>query len=120
MKIGDAKARIVLDSRKQKTIEVNVNGCRTSAPAGKSTGKYEAKSYIKDVEGDVKSLNYLKLNIEVNNFNDLAKVEKICKGKIGANTLFALEASILKALAKEKGKKLWEFLNSKANKFAKE
>lgn len=117
MKIKGVLALIVLDSRKQETIEVSINGCKSIAPAGKSTGKYEAKSYIQDVEGDVKTLNSLKLNLEVNNLNDLVKVEKVCNGKIGANSLFALEASILKALAKEKGKELWQLLNSKAEKF---
>jgi len=117
MKIKEVKAKVVLDSRKQKTIEVSVNNEISKAPAGKSTGKYEAKIYIVDVEGDIKALEGLDLKIEIKEFKDLAKIEKICKEKIGANTLFALEASILKALACEQKKELWQLLNSSANKF---
>ena len=42
--------------------------------------------------------------MKVEKFEDLVKVEKTVKNKIGANTLFALEASILKSLAKEQKK----------------
>jgi len=117
MKIKEVKARIMLDSRKEKTIEVSVNNCKTSAPAGKSTGKYENPSYNSRIETDFLFINDLKLDIEIKKFEDLSKVEEKVNEKIGANTLFALEASILKALAKEKKVELWQLLNSKASKF---
>lgn len=117
MRIKEAIARIILDSRKEKTIEVSVNGCATSAPEGKSKGKHEKLRYIRSLENDVRDIKNFKLDFEINNFEDLEKVEEIVKGKIGANALFALEASILKALAKEKGIELWQLLNKDAEKF---
>jgi len=117
MILKEVKARIILDSRKEKTIEVSVNNCKTSAPAGKSKGKYEAPSYKTGIENDFLFINKLKFEVEIEKFEDLSKIEKIIKNKIGANTLFALEASILKALAKEQKKELWQLLNSKAQKF---
>jgi enolase len=117
MKIKEVKARIILDSRKEKTIEVSINNCKTSAPAGKSKGKYEAPSYKTCIEDDFLFINNLKLSLEIKEFEDLSKVEEKIKNKIGANTLFALEASILKALAKENKVELWQLLNPKAQKF---
>lgn len=114
-KIG---AGIVLDSRKERTIKVIVKTEKgnfiTSAPAGKSKGKYEATSYAKNIEldiGYINNLNIRKLNIlNIRKFKDLIKIEKLMNGKIGANTLFAFEASLLKAIAGENGKELWNFL----------
>jgi len=117
MQIKEVKARIVLDSRKEKTIEVSVNNCKTSAPSGKSKGKYEAPSYKTGIENDFLFINKLKVDAEIEKFENLSKIEKIIKNKIGANTLFALEASILKALAKENKVELWQLLNPKAQKF---
>jgi enolase len=70
MKIKEVDGRAVLDSRGEETIEViiltNVGKFSSSSPNGKSTGKYEAKSYKKDLEGDIKKLKefgeYLKTN----------------------------------------------------------
>ncbi|MBM3247546.1 hypothetical protein FJZ17_03350 [Candidatus Pacearchaeota archaeon] len=111
MLIKEVIARYVRDSRGEKTIAVSVNGCVTIAPSGKSTGKYEAKPYNVSLEQDIKFLHGLNLSLNVNYFEDLFKIEKIVNGKIGANSLFALESSIMKALASEKGKELWEILN---------
>ena len=63
-------AKVVLDSRKQKTIEISANREVTSAPAGKSTGKYEAKSYRTDVEGDIKVVNSLDLDLFAKTMNN--------------------------------------------------
>jgi enolase len=120
MKIKEVKAKIVLDSRGEKTIEVSVNGCNTIAPSGKSTGKYENPPYKKDISTDVKTINNLelkKINFDMVEFDDLEKIEIFLKNKIGANTLFAFEASILKAIAKEQEKELWEFINPQARIF---
>ena len=117
MKIKEVKARIMLDSRKEKTIEVSVNNCKTSAPSGKSKGKFEKKPYTKSIEDDFLFVNGLKIGADIKKFKDLEKIEELVMGKIGANTLFALEASILKALAKENKVELWQLLNSGAQKF---
>lgn len=114
MLIKDLFATKILDSRKEPTIEVSVNGCKASSPSGKSKGKYETPSYKKSLAQDIKTINKLKLDFDINNFSDLIKVERICKNKLGANSLFALESAVLKALAKSQGKQLWEILNSRA------
>jgi enolase len=115
MKINKIGAKSVLDSRKQKTIQVIVGtdkgDFKTSAPAGKSTGQYEVKSYAENLAGDIefiKKIDVKEINIE--NFEDLNKIEKLVGKNIGGNSLFALEASLLKALAKENGKELYEFI----------
>jgi enolase len=119
MHIKEVKATIVLDSREEETIEVSVNGQATSAPAGKSKGKNEKPSYRKSLKEDLEVIKHLKINElpEVREFEHLEFIEKKVKNKIGANTLFALEASILKALADEQRIPLWKFLNSAASFF---
>lgn len=117
MQIKEVSARIILDSRKEETIEVSVNACRTSAPSGKSKGKHEKPCYVKNIQHDVDFIN--KLAEKINKlpffyyFGDLDRIEKIVLGKVGANTLFALEASILKAIAVEKKKELWQVVDHK-------
>jgi enolase len=117
MKIKEVSARIILDSRKEETIEVSVNACRSSAPSGKSTGKYEKAPYKKSIKQDIDAIRKISNRIqnlpEIHYFGDLEKIEKLFRNKIGANTLFALEASILKALASEKKCELWQVINHK-------
>jgi enolase len=117
MIIREVSARIILDSRKEETIEVSVNACRTSAPSGKSKGKHENPCYLKNIQHDVNFINKLAEKINklpaVYYFGDLDRIEKIVKGKIGANSLFAFEASVLKALASEKKKELWQVVDHK-------
>jgi len=115
MKIKEVSARIILDSRKEETIEISVNACRSSAPSGKSKGKYEAKPYFRNIQHDVDFINKIKIEKfpEIYYFGDLEKIEKLFRKKIGANTLFALESSILKALAQEKKCELWQVIDHK-------
>jgi enolase len=124
MIIKEVKARAILDSRKQKTIEVSVNGCVASSPSGKSTGKYETPCYFKSLENNIKLINNSKLliGLEINSFSDLKKIEALIKKKFrfndakkfGANALYAWESAILKALAKSEGKELWQIINPDA------
>lgn len=116
MLIKKISAKKILDSRKESTIEVSVNGCKASSPSGKSKGKYENPSYKKTLAQDISKINKLKLNLNITSFSDLSKVEKIIKNKLGANSLFALESAILKALAKSQKKQLWQIINPKAKK----
>lgn len=120
MRIKEVKAFAILDSREEETIEITVNEgiCRTSAPSGKSKGKYEKPAYKNNnIHKDIDLINKLKAaNLpEVNEFDNLQLIEDKLKNKIGANTLFALEASILKALAAEKNLELWQLLNPNAS-----
>src|SRR3989344_4918290 len=77
----------------------------------------------KEVEKEINSFKEIK-NVEIKSFEDLNKVENLIKKKFnlknfkefGANSLFALESAILKALAKSLKKELWWLINSNASK----
>ena len=122
--VKSISAKSISDSRDEKTISVlvhtNVGGFSASAPNGKSTGKHEAKPYKKNLEGDISTINkfsdyFSKENID--SFEDLRRVEDIVDRHIGANSLFALESAILKAVAKEKKKEIWQIINANAKNF---
>ena len=49
-------------------------------------------------------------------FDDLKRIEDILDGNVGADTFVAFEYAILKALAKEKKKEIWQLINPKARK----
>lgn len=124
VEIKGISAKAVLDSRKEKTISVyiktNVGSFSASAPNGKSKGKHEAKSYKKSLDDDIKQLkkfNDYFLKEEIEKFGDLRRIEDIVDRHIGANTLFAFESAILKALAKEQKKEIWQLINPKARLF---
>jgi len=116
MQFKRVSALEILDSRKQPTVKIEVetdNGIfASSAPSGKSKGRYEAKPYYKSLKDDITYINSIKNwnKLKVEEFKGLIEVEGLTNGKIGANSLFALEASILKALAAEQGQELWEYL----------
>ena len=113
MKIYQIKGEEIENSRNELTIKVKIDTnygfFSASAPSGKSKGRYEVCAYLRSLKGDINFLNKLRLP-EILCFRDLKKVEKICLRKIGANSLFALEACILKALAKKQNKPLWKFV----------
>ncbi len=121
--IKSVSAKSILDSRKEKTIFVtiktNVGSFSASAPNGKSKGKYEAKSYKKSLEEGIKTLkkfsDYFSEEI-LEKFEDLRRIEDIMDRQIGANTLFALESAVLKAIAKEQKKEVWQLINPDAKK----
>jgi len=130
MKIKKVIAKQVLDSRKEPTIQVIIKTgffrkFKTSSPEGKSKGEYETKSYAKNLEGDISfinSINIQELNNIVNKYGEkigdveafsiLENIEESVKNQIGANSLFALEASLLKMLAYKNDKELYEFLGT--------
>ncbi len=125
--IKEVSGKAIKDSRGDKTICVKIKTSKNkvfsaSSPNGKSTGKYEAKSYKKNLEGDIKTLkdfsDYFSED-EIEKFKDLRRIEDIVDGHIGANTLFALESAVLKALADESKKEIWELIpgSSKSSKF---
>lgn len=119
-------AKSLLDSRKEKTILVtiktNVGSFSASSPTGKSTGKHEARTYVKGIDNDIKTLkdfsDYFSEEV-LEKFEDLRRIEDICDRNIGANSLFALESCILKAMAKEKGKEVWQIINPNVKKMPK-
>ena len=116
MNIKKIGAKIVKDSRKEETILVWVKTSKgkfsTISPSGKSTGKFEVKSYIRSLKNEVDYIRRLEVSkLALGKFGDLKKVERYVK--LGGNSLFALEASLLKALAKENDMELYEFLGGK-------
>jgi len=123
MKIRGVSAKAVLDSRKEKTIlisiETDIGNFSASSPSGKSTGKYEAKPYHTSLEGDIKAIKQLSDYFSeevIEKFEDLRRIEDIVDRQIGANTLFALESAVLKAVAREKKKEVWQLINPNAKK----
>jgi len=122
--VKKVSAKSILDSRKEKTIfvsiQTNVGNFSASSPNGKSKGKSEAKPYKINLDSDIKRINEFKNYFSkdsIEKFSDLRRVEDIVEGHIGANTLFALESAILKALAKERKKQIWQLINPLAKKF---
>lgn len=121
--VKSVSAKHILDSRKEKTIFItintNVGKFSASSPTGKSTGRHEAKPYKKGLEKDIETLkkfkNYFSDEI-IDTFSDLRRIEDIVDGHIGANSLFALESAILKALAKEKKKDIWQLIDPNLDK----
>ncbi len=122
--IKKVKATSLSDSRKDKTILVtiktDIGNFSASSPTGKSTGKFEAKPYKKSLEGDIKAVEefgeYFSKEI-LEKISDLRRIEDITDRNIGANTLFALESAILKAMAKEQKKQVWQLINPEAKYF---
>jgi|TARA_B100001971_G_C18246766_1_gene574854 enolase len=121
MKIKKVIAKVVKNSRKEDTIQVTIKtkflkNFKTSAPSGKSKGKYEVKPYAISLKKDVNFINQLDINsinnLGISGFEDLRAIEKLVARKIGGNSLFALEASILKAVAGENKQELYEFLGA--------
>lgn len=116
--VKSVSGKEILDSRKEKTILVsiktNVGTFSASSPTGKSTGKYESKPYKKSLSEDIKVLkkfsDYFSGDI-IEKFEDLRRIEDIVDGHLGANTVFALESAILKAISKEQKKEIWELIN---------
>lgn len=121
--IRGVRAKSVNDSRGEKTIsvaiETNIGKFESSSPTGKSTGKHEVKSYKKDLDSAIKKMKdfseYFSEEI-IEKFDDLKRVENILEGHVGANTLFAFESAVLKALAKEQNKEVWELIYEDFNK----
>ncbi|MGC9079431.1 MAG: enolase C-terminal domain-like protein [Nanopusillaceae archaeon] len=120
MEIKSAKARIVLNSRGNPTIEVEINGYHESAPEGASKGKYEVK-YL-EPEKAVKLFNeelvdFLK-TFDIQSFDDLKDFEAEFETiggieKYGANTLLATEYAILRAWSAYQGRPIYEFFKKK-------
>jgi len=124
MIVQGVSAKEILDSREEKTIFVtiktNLGDFSASAPNGKSKGKFEKKIYKKNLETDIKTLekfnDYFTEEI-IDKFDDLRRIEDILEGHVGGNTILAFEFALLKALAKEQKKEIWELINPNAKKF---
>lgn len=139
MSIQKIEGRMIIDSRGNPTVEVDLvtdKGLfRASVPSGASTGIHEAvelrdkdsKSWVgKGVNQAVKNVNdviapeLIKSGIsvmsqkEVDDF--LIKLDGTPnKGKLGANAILGVSIAVAKAGAGEKGMPLYKYLSSLAN-----
>lgn len=130
--IQDIKAREILDSRGNPTIEVDCvleDGSlgRASVPSGASTGSNEALE-LRDGQSRYLGLGVLKAVNNVNNIirpaligkeaSDIRNIDEIMldldgtdnKSKLGANAILGVSLAVLKASASSKGKKLYEYV----------
>lgn len=132
-KIIDIKAREILDSRGEPTVEVDVileTGIlgRASVPSGASTGKREAlelrdndnRFCKKGVLGAIKNVNILKeslLGLDSNNQRlideTMIKLDGTSnKSKFGANAILGISLANLKASALDNKKELYEYVGN--------
>ena len=138
MQIEKLRAREVLDSRGNPTVEAEVMlADKTIAsaivPSGASTGEHEAFE-LRDNDksrflgrGVLKAVNFI--NVEINNklcgldIRDQAKIDNIMidldgtnnKSRLGANTILAVSLACAHALANYKNKPLYRSINSNNN-----
>lgn len=138
-KINDIKAREILDSRGNPTVEVDVileNGilARASVPSGASTGRKEA---LELRDNNQKRYNGKGVQTAVNNVNNILReyiigkevenIEEIDnilitldgtenKSKYGANAILGISLSCLKAAALDNNKPLFEYIHDKYTK----
>lgn len=135
-KIKKIKARQILDSRGNPTVEVDVileNGVlgRAAVPSGASTGAFEAvelrdggKDYMgKSVYKAVDNVNkkIAKVLVGQNAFNQrkidetMIKLDGTCnKGKLGANAILGVSLAVAKAAALTEGVSLFKYLRKLA------
>ncbi|HPZ00923.1 MAG TPA: phosphopyruvate hydratase, partial [Clostridiales bacterium] len=135
MKITDVKAREILDSRGNPTVEVDVtleNGIKTRAavPSGASTGEREAlemrdgdasrfggKGVLNAVKNVNEKIKPVVVGMEV---SDQAAIDKAMldldgaktKSNLGANAILGVSMACLKAAAEEKGLPLYKYVGN--------
>jgi enolase len=130
--IKDVKARQILDSRGNPTIEVDIlleSGAfgRAAVPSGASTGEYEAVELRdgdksrwmgKGVSKAVANVNAVIKHAIIGKEADFKGIDKIMlaldgtenKGKLGANAILGVSMAVARAAANEAGLPLYRFL----------
>lgn len=133
MKIKEIKAREILDSRSNPTLEVTMvleNGVEavSSIPSGASTGskealelrdndeRYHGKGVLKAVRNVNEIIFPALYNMDLNIKNVDKKMLELDgtenKSKLGANAILGVSLCALKCLAKLEGKELFEFVST--------
>ena len=133
MKIKEIKAREILDSRSNPTLEVIMvleNGVEavSSIPSGASTGskealelrdndeRYHGKGVLKAVRNVNEIIFPALYNMDLNIKNVDKKMLELDgtenKSKLGANAILGVSLCALKCLAKLEGKELFEFVST--------
>ncbi len=134
MKIKDIKAREILDSRGNPTVEVTMeldNGIKATAsvPSGASTGsrealelrdgdtkRYDGKGVLKAVDNVNKTIRSFLIGHEA----DVKEIDEAMlaldgtdnKSKLGANAMLGVSLACLKCLAKSQNKDLFEYVSN--------
>lgn len=134
LKIKQVKAREILDSRGNPTVEVDVildNGVlgRAAVPSGASTGSFEAVELRDGDKSRYLGKGVLKAVSNVNeiiapalvgvNPQDQAGIDELLnkldgtmnKGKLGANAILGVSLACAKAVATSKNQPFFEYLN---------
>jgi len=121
MQIKSIKGEKILDSRGKETIKVFIESdfgrFSASCPSGTSKGKHEKKAFADTVEESIEKIESLEINNHFNKFEDLIYLEsEIAKkfkliNNLGANAIIALEIAILRAIAFQKKKELWQVIS---------
>jgi enolase len=135
MQIKELRARKILNSRGEETIEVSVETGKgksiAASPSGKSRGAYEAEPFSTKTNGhergvdlSISLVNFIGQSLvrertSFQTFEDLEKVEEVFRkfdnttnwALAGGNAVFATESAILKAMALSENKQPWQFLN---------
>lgn len=137
VKIKKVKAREILDSRGNPTVEVDVildNGMagRAAVPSGASTGEHEALE-LRDNDGRrflgkgvlkaVDNINRCIFPSIIGKEADFRKIDRLLieldgtpnKAKLGANAILGVSLAIARALANSLGLPLYAYLNKRAN-----
>ncbi len=109
MKIKQIKAKKILNSRNEQTIEIIVNKkYSASAPSGASTGSTEVKAYAKSLDDSIKLINEGKLiGLTFEEFSDLSALHTLLP-ELGGNPVIAIQFALLKAMSDNN---IWKFLN---------
>ena len=133
--ITDLKARAIIDSRGNPTVEVDcfVDGIlmgRAAVPSGASTGSHEAvelrdggkdwmgKGVSKAVHNVNEEIRNLLLGLDVSNQEEIDASMLILdgtpnKGRLGANAILGASMSVIRAAAKQSEKSLWSYISTK-------
>ena len=131
--ITDLKARTIIDSRGNPTVEVDcfVDGIlmgRAAVPSGASTGSHEAvelrdgeedwmgKGVSKAVNNVNKDIRDLLVGLEVSNQEEidvsmLALDGTMNKEKLGANAILGASLSVIRADANYSNQPLWSYIS---------
>ena len=131
--ITDIKARTIIDSRGNPTVEVDcfVDGIltgRAAVPSGASTGSYEAvelrdntndwmgKGVSKAIRNVNNEIRKLLLGLEVSSQKEIDESMLILDGtknksRLGANAILGVSMTVLRAAANHSKKPLWNYIS---------
>lgn len=127
LKINSIKAREILDSRQNPTVEVEIETNKgkffASVPSGASKGKYEAVEIRDEDNGVKKAIGNIKKiiapAIKNKEIKSQREVDEILinldgtenKSCLGANAILPVSIAVCRAIAKTKNIPLWKYIS---------